>query len=66
MTRRHMGKIKTKLGYGGGLVIPAPYRKALGLKPGDEVVLALEEGELRGVTVPGGLALSPGRGPAED
>jgi bifunctional DNA-binding transcriptional regulator/antitoxin component of YhaV-PrlF toxin-antitoxin module len=28
-------------------VIPAAYRKALGIQPGDEVVLALDEGELR-------------------
>ena len=32
---------------GGRLVIPAPYRRALGLKPGDQVVLRLEGNELR-------------------
>lgn len=32
---------------GGRVVIPARYRRALGLKPGDKVVLALEEDELR-------------------
>lgn len=42
-----MGEIKTKLGDGGRLVIPAKYRQALGLKPGDEVVLLLEEREIR-------------------
>lgn len=31
----------------GRLVVPATFRKALGIKPGDEVVMVLEEGELR-------------------
>ena len=42
-----MGDIKTKLGNGGRLVIPAKYRKALDLKPGDEVVLLLDKNEIR-------------------
>ena len=42
-----MSELKTKISEGGRLVIPAAYRKALGLKPGDEVVLVLEEGEIR-------------------
>ena len=42
-----MTEIKTRISIGGRLVIPAAYRKALGLKPGDEVVLVLEEGEIR-------------------
>jgi AbrB family looped-hinge helix DNA binding protein len=42
-----MNELKTKIREGGRLVIPAAYRKALGLKPGDEVVLVLEEGEIR-------------------
>jgi AbrB family looped-hinge helix DNA binding protein len=29
------------------VVIPAPYRKALGLRPGDEVVLELRDEEVR-------------------
>ena len=32
---------------GGRIVIPARFRKALGLKPGDSVTLHLDEGELR-------------------
>jgi AbrB family looped-hinge helix DNA binding protein len=32
---------------GGRIVIPAVYRKALGIKTGDEVVVQLEEGGLR-------------------
>jgi AbrB family looped-hinge helix DNA binding protein len=42
-----MTSIKTHLNAGGRLVIPAAYRKALGLKPGDNVVLVLEEHEVR-------------------
>ena len=41
---------KAKLGEGGRVVIPAEYRKALGLKPGDEVVMALEGEEVRLMT----------------
>ncbi len=39
--------MKTKIREGGRLVIPSAYRKALGLKPGDEVLLSLEDGEIR-------------------
>lgn len=42
--------MKTTIGEGGRLVIPAAYRKALGLKPGDEVLLTLEDGEIRVVS----------------
>ena len=42
-----MAEIKTRISVGGRLVIPAAYRKALGLKPGDEVILVIEEGEIR-------------------
>ena len=34
----------------GRVVIPAPYRKALGIEVGDEVVLELKEDELRVTT----------------
>lgn len=39
--------VTTHMGEGGRLVIPAEYRKALGLEPGDPVVLALEGNEVR-------------------
>jgi AbrB family looped-hinge helix DNA binding protein len=42
--------MKTIIREDGRLVIPAKYRKALGLKPGDEVVLVLEEDEIRVVS----------------
>lgn len=45
-----MALIKTHLSQGGRIVIPAEYRKALGLKPGDDVVLVLEGNEVRLVT----------------
>ncbi len=45
-----MSEITTHLGQGGRLVIPAGYRKALGLRAGDKVVLVLEEGQVRMLT----------------
>jgi antitoxin PrlF len=42
-----MGAIRAKIGPSGRLVIPAEYRRALGVDVGDEVVLHLEDGELR-------------------
>jgi len=42
-----MDTIKTHMNEGGRIVIPARYRRALKLKPGDEVILALKEGEVR-------------------
>ena len=47
-----MISIKTKIGEGGRLVVPARYRKELGLKPGDDVILVLEDGEVRITTLP--------------
>jgi AbrB family looped-hinge helix DNA binding protein len=35
----------------GRIVIPASFRKALGIKPGDEVVLHMEDDELRITTL---------------
>mgnify|MGYP002683115708 CR=1 FL=1 len=43
--------MKTKIRKDGRLVIPATYRKVLGLKPGDEVHLILENGEIRIMSV---------------
>ncbi|MEK7849028.1 MAG: AbrB/MazE/SpoVT family DNA-binding domain-containing protein [Chloroflexota bacterium] len=45
-----MLEVKTRMGAGGRVVIPAGYRRTLGLKPGDEVMLLLEEGEVRLLT----------------
>lgn len=43
----HMAGITTRLGPSGRIVIPAEYRKALGVQVGDEIVLRLEGDELR-------------------
>ena len=42
-----MAEMMTKLGQGGRIVLPAQYRKELGLKPGDNLILVLEDGEVR-------------------
>ncbi len=47
-----MKSVKTKIGEGGRVVVPARYRKELGLKPGDDVILVLEDGEVRITTLP--------------
>jgi AbrB family looped-hinge helix DNA binding protein len=44
---RRMAETTTRLGPSGRIVIPAEYRKAVGLEIGDEVVLRLEAGEIR-------------------
>jgi AbrB family looped-hinge helix DNA binding protein len=42
-----MEQARAKITEGGRIVIPAEYRRALGLHTGDEVILSLEDGELR-------------------
>ena len=42
-----MTEITTRLGPSGRIVIPAEYRKALGIEVGDAIVLRLEEDEIR-------------------
>lgn len=39
--------ISTRISQGGRVAIPAKFRRTLGLKEGDEVVLSLENGEIR-------------------
>jgi AbrB family looped-hinge helix DNA binding protein len=46
-------EIRTRLNENGRVVIPASFRKALGMNAGDEVVLRLEEDELRISTLKG-------------
>lgn len=38
-----MAEIKTKLGQSGRIVIPVEYRRKLGLKSGDEIIMQLDE-----------------------
>ena len=45
-----MAETRTKLGEGGRVVIPAEYRRALGVGPGDELILVLEGEEVRILT----------------
>ena len=45
-----MLEIKAKMGDNGRVLIPVEYRKMLGLNPGDELILILEEGEIRLLT----------------
>lgn len=45
-----MPGIRTRIGQNGRLVIPADYRRTLGIKTGDEVVLLLRDGEVRMLT----------------
>lgn len=45
-----MLEVKAKLTEGGRIVIPAEYRKALGLHVGDEVILRLEDDEVHILT----------------
>jgi AbrB family looped-hinge helix DNA binding protein len=42
---------RMRMNENGRIVIPAPYRKALGLKVGDEVILRMEDDELRITTM---------------
>jgi AbrB family looped-hinge helix DNA binding protein len=42
---------RLRINQNGRLVIPASFRKALGIKPGDEVILQLENDELRITTM---------------
>ena len=44
-------ELRTHLGRNGRVVIPAPVRRALGIEPGDELILVVEDGEIRLRTV---------------
>jgi AbrB family looped-hinge helix DNA binding protein len=46
-----MNECRVKIAEGGRIVIPAEYRQALGLQTGDEVIVRLEGGEVRILTV---------------
>ena len=46
-----MAEVRTRVGSGGRVVIPAEYRKAMGVEPGDEVVIVLEDEEIRIVSL---------------
>jgi AbrB family looped-hinge helix DNA binding protein len=44
-------EVRLRINENGRVVIPASFRKALGINPGDEVILSLEEDELRITTM---------------
>jgi AbrB family looped-hinge helix DNA binding protein len=46
------GSMKVRMGGDGGVVIPLSAREALGLKAGDALVVSVEDGELRLLTIP--------------
>ena len=50
-----MATVVTKLGKGGRVVIPADYRKMLGIKPGDEIIVSFKDGEIKITTVKEGV-----------
>ncbi len=45
-----MASVRTKVTQGGRIVIPAEFRRALGIRTGDEVILSVEGEELRVLT----------------
>jgi AbrB family looped-hinge helix DNA binding protein len=45
------GDVRLRINENGRVVIPAAFRKELGMKPGDEVILRLDDGELRITTM---------------
>ena len=44
-------ELKTRLGGNGRIVLPAPARRALGIEPGDELIVVVEGNEIRLLTV---------------
>jgi AbrB family looped-hinge helix DNA binding protein len=45
-----MAEVRTKVGAGGRIVLPAAFREALGLKTGDDVLIVLDEDGVRVLT----------------
>jgi AbrB family looped-hinge helix DNA binding protein len=56
---RHIDEIKTRLGQSGMIVIPTEYRRRLGLKTGDEIIMHLDEEGLHIYTLTQTIARSP-------
>ena len=51
-----MDEVRARINENGRVVIPASFRKALGIRGGDEIVLRLEEDEIRMATLKGNVA----------
>lgn len=45
-----MNDIRTKIGEGGRVIIPAIFRQAIHLEPGDDIILHLENNEIHIIT----------------
>ncbi len=56
-----MDEVAVKLGTGGRLVIPGSFRSALGIGPGDTLLLVMEEEGLRVLTPRQAVARAQGR-----
>jgi len=70
-----MTETKLRVNENGRVVIPAEFRKALGISAGDEVIVRLEDDELKITTVKGRIAraqrlvrqyIKPGRSLADE
>jgi AbrB family looped-hinge helix DNA binding protein len=54
---------RTRVNENGRLVIPASYRRALGIKAGDEVIVRMEDDELRITTMKRRIERAAATGP---
>ncbi|QND52434.1 AbrB/MazE/SpoVT family DNA-binding domain-containing protein [Phyllobacterium sp. 628] len=48
--KRHAGPARITIGDGGRLVIPAEFRSAMNIKPGDSIMAEVVDGELHAMT----------------
>ena len=55
-----MARSVTRITQGGRIVIPVDYRKALGLRTGDEVMIRLQDGEIRIRSIDEGIRRAQG------
>lgn len=46
-----MNDVRTKMGEGGRVIIPAIFRQAMHLEPGDDIILHIEDNEIH-ITTP--------------
>lgn len=53
-------EIKTQIDKSGRIVVPAKLRNSLGIEPGDEIVLRLENGEIRLIPLRQAVSLAQG------
>ena len=53
-------EIKTQIDKSGRIVVPAKLRNSLGIEPGDEIVLRLENGERRLIPLRQAVSLAQG------